>query len=75
LPQKLTNFPLQEYGLQFIGQFPDPGPWKAGVAKPYQPKAYVGIDVVPRQLVNRLKKKPYVFNLMVVGKLLNDSSI
>ncbi|RKP20565.1 Septin, partial [Rozella allomycis CSF55] len=57
-----------EYALQFRGRFPDPGPWKLGSTKPINTKSYVGVDNAPKQYVSRQRRRPYAFNVMVVGE-------
>ncbi|KAI9341340.1 Septin-domain-containing protein [Obelidium mucronatum] len=57
-----------EHALQFRGRFADPGPWKL-------PKSFtttrltqpLGIGELPAQKVRRSRRRPYVFNIMVVG--------
>jgi len=57
-----------EYALQFRGQFPDPGPWKLPGSFNARLTEPLGISDLPLQKVRRSKRKPYVFNIMVVGE-------
>ncbi|KAI9350203.1 septin B [Obelidium mucronatum] len=56
-----------EHALQFRGKFADPGPWKLPRSQPVRLQEPLGIGHLPAQRVRRSKRKPYVFNLMVVG--------
>jgi hypothetical protein len=52
----------------FSGRFPDPGPWKVPESKEVELTAELGIDALPRQIYERTRTRPFVFNIMVVGK-------
>ncbi|KAJ3294934.1 Septin [Rhizoclosmatium globosum] len=56
-----------EHALQFRGKYADPGPWKLPRSTPVRLQEPLGIGHLPAQRVRRSKRKPYVFNLMVVG--------
>ncbi|KAJ3400661.1 hypothetical protein HDU80_006718 [Chytriomyces hyalinus] len=56
-----------EHALQFRGRFPDSGAWKLPRSQPVRLSEPLGIGHLPAQRVRRSKRKPYVFNLMVVG--------
>ncbi|KAI9311977.1 Septin-domain-containing protein [Dichotomocladium elegans] len=57
-----------EHALQTRGRFPNPGPWKQAPARPVQLTAPLGMDMLPRQMHMRTKRKPYQLNVMVVGE-------
>ncbi|KAI8999279.1 septin-2-like protein [Gaertneriomyces semiglobifer] len=57
-----------EYALQFRGRFPDPGPWKLPRSFAARLTEPLGITDLPVQRVRRSKRKPYSFNVMVVGE-------
>ncbi|TPX72295.1 hypothetical protein SpCBS45565_g00646 [Spizellomyces sp. 'palustris'] len=58
----------QEYALQFRGRFPDPGPWKLPRSFTARLSEPLGISDLPVQRVRRSKRRPYMFNIMVVGE-------
>ncbi|KAI8615009.1 Septin-domain-containing protein [Chytriomyces sp. MP71] len=63
-----TSLPsFQEHALQFRGRFPDSGAWKLPRSQPVRLSEPLGIGHLPAQRVRRSKRKPYVFNMMVVG--------
>ncbi|KAI8806403.1 septin [Cladochytrium replicatum] len=57
-----------EYALQFRGRFPDPGPWRLPRSTNARLTAPLGISELPTQRVRRSKRRPYIFNVMVVGE-------
>ncbi|KAJ3334226.1 hypothetical protein HDU76_006598 [Blyttiomyces sp. JEL0837] len=57
-----------EYALQFRGRFNDPGPWKLPKSFTARLSEPLGIGDLPIQRVRRSKRRPYVFNIMVVGE-------
>ncbi|KAI8589277.1 hypothetical protein HDU89_008905 [Geranomyces variabilis] len=57
-----------EYGLQFRGRFPDPGPWKLPRSFTARLSEPLGISELPVQRVRNSKRRPYSFNIMVVGE-------
>ncbi|ORX91416.1 Septin [Basidiobolus meristosporus CBS 931.73] len=57
-----------EYALQNRGKFGDAGPWKLPTALQAQLRDVLGIEALPRQICDRAKRKPFVFNIMVVGE-------
>ncbi|KAI9105620.1 Septin-domain-containing protein [Phlyctochytrium arcticum] len=57
-----------EYALQFRGRFPDPGPWKLPRSFQARLTGPLGINELPVQRVRRSKRRPYEFNVMVVGE-------
>ncbi|KAJ3115652.1 hypothetical protein HDU96_000270 [Phlyctochytrium bullatum] len=57
-----------EYALQFRGRFNDPGPWKLPKSFTARLSEPLGIGHLPAQRVRRSKRRPYVFNIMVVGE-------
>ncbi|KAJ3086240.1 Septin-6 [Quaeritorhiza haematococci] len=57
-----------EYALQFRGRYPDPGPWKLPRSFTARLGEPLGIGDLPVQRVRRSKRRPYVFNIMVVGE-------
>ncbi|KND01015.1 uncharacterized protein SPPG_04107 [Spizellomyces punctatus DAOM BR117] len=57
-----------EYALQFRGRFPDPGPWKLPRSFTARLSEPLGISDLPVQRVRRSKRRPYMFNIMVVGE-------
>ncbi|KAJ3408248.1 54S ribosomal protein L39, mitochondrial [Chytridiales sp. JEL 0842] len=59
-----------EYALQHRGRFEDPGPWKLPKSTTARLTEPLGIGHLPAQRVRRSKRRPYVFNIMVVGEYL-----
>ncbi|KAI8985824.1 Septin-domain-containing protein [Pilobolus umbonatus] len=57
-----------EFALQYSGQFPDPGPWKAPVAKKAILTRELGLKSLPNQVSKRIIKDTFQFNVMVVGE-------
>ncbi|KAI8612621.1 Septin-domain-containing protein [Chytriomyces sp. MP71] len=56
-----------EHALQHSRRFPDPGPWKLPKSVSVKLSQPLNIGELPAQKVRRSKRRPYVFNLMVVG--------
>ncbi|KAJ3194803.1 Septin-6 [Irineochytrium annulatum] len=59
---------VAEYALQFRGRFNDPGPWKLPKSFTARLSEPLGIGHLPAQRVRRSKRRPYIFNIMVVGE-------
>ncbi|KAI8812142.1 CDC10 protein [Cladochytrium replicatum] len=57
-----------EYALQYRGRFPDPGPWRLPRSTNARLTEPLGIAELPTQRVRRSKRRPYIFNVMVVGE-------
>ncbi|KAJ2956517.1 hypothetical protein NQZ79_g7625 [Umbelopsis isabellina] len=57
-----------EYALQRRGTAPDPGPWRIPPPKQAALNSLLGVEQLPCQIVQKVKRKPFKLNVMVVGE-------
>ncbi|KAG2173671.1 hypothetical protein INT43_005091, partial [Umbelopsis isabellina] len=50
------------------GTVPDPGPWRISPPKQAALNSKLGIEQLPCQIVQKVKRKPFKLNVMVVGE-------